>query len=74
MTLGNPQLVTVRSISLYPEQHATIAQFAADSGLGYSAALRFIIQDWVRLKRAAIHAHHPADDHALDTEASIYAR
>lgn len=40
-----------RSISLYPEQDATVFQFAKDSGLeNYSAALRMIINEWRKLK------------------------
>ena len=50
------QLVSVKGISLYPEQDAIVSQFAAESGLGYSAAIRFIIQDWARLKRSALYA------------------
>lgn len=40
-----------RNISLYPEQDATVSQFAKDSGLeSYSSAVRFIINEWRRLK------------------------
>ena len=48
------QLVSVKGISLYPEQDSIVSQFAAESGLGYSAATRFIIQDWARFRRAAL--------------------
>lgn len=38
-----------RSVSLFPEQDAAITAFAKDSGLeNYSAALRMIINQWVR--------------------------
>lgn len=46
-----------RSISLYPEQDATVSQFAKDSGLeSYSSALRFIINEWRRLKLAELNS------------------
>jgi hypothetical protein len=38
-----------RSVSLFPEQDAAVTAFAKDSGLeNYSAALRMIINQWLR--------------------------
>lgn len=40
-----------RNVSLYPEQEAILFQVAKDNGLGnVSAALRYIVTDWVRLR------------------------
>ena len=40
-----------RNFSLYPEQEAVLVQVAKDNGLGsVSAALRFVVTDWVRLR------------------------
>lgn len=47
-----------RSVSLFPEQDATITAFAKDSGLeNYSAALRMIINQWVRYEAEKAKAH-----------------
>lgn len=44
-----------RSISLYPEQDAAVSAFAKDSGLeNYSAALRMIINQWLRYEAARV--------------------
>lgn len=43
-----------RSISLYPRETAIVMQIAKDNGLDFSSALRYIISDWVRMKRDAI--------------------
>ena len=41
-----------RNLSLYPEQEAVLVQTAKEFGLGtMSGALRFVIVDWVRLRR-----------------------
>lgn len=38
-----------RSVSLFPTQDAAVTAFAKDSGLeNYSAALRMIINQWLR--------------------------
>lgn len=40
-----------RSVSLFPEQDATVSAFAKDSGIeNYSVALRMIINEWLRMK------------------------
>ena len=66
-------VVSVKGISLYPEQDAVIAQFAKESGLGYSAAIRFIIQDWVKLKRSAIQAAAPTNHDHTEEETLVPA-
>lgn len=38
------------SFSLYQEQSDLLTQVAKDYGLGRSAALRYIITDWARLR------------------------
>jgi hypothetical protein len=63
--------VVARNVSLYPEQHAVLIQVAKDTGLGnVSAALRYIITDWVKLKRAAVEAATPNDGY----ETTAFAR
>jgi len=48
------ELMKASSVTLYPVDWATAAQVAKDYGLtGVSAGLRFIIRDWLRLKRQA---------------------
>jgi len=50
-----------RSVSLFPEQDAAIAAFAKDSGLeNYSAALRMIINQWVRYEAERHQARSPS--------------
>lgn len=45
--------VVTRNISLYPDQDELLAQVARDYGLAsISAAVRFIIHDWQRLRKA----------------------
>lgn len=44
-----------RSVSLYPVQDAAIAAYAKDSGLeNYSAALRMMINQWLRYEQARL--------------------
>lgn len=46
------QLTEARNITMYPLDWATATQVAKDNGLGsVSAGLRFIVRDWLRLKR-----------------------
>ena len=60
----SPNVIT-RNISIYPDQEAVIVQFARESGLeSVSAALRFIINDWVNLKRAEIATAAPVEARA----------
>lgn len=47
-----------RSISLYPTQDAAVTAFAKDSGLeNWSAALRMIINQWLRYETEKAKAH-----------------
>lgn len=48
------QLVKNRNVSIYPVQEAMLIQFAKENGLSVSAALRFILNDWLRMKREAL--------------------
>lgn len=46
--------VTPRSVSMFSEQWAVLRQVAKDTGLGsVSAAARYVITDWQRLKKQA---------------------
>jgi hypothetical protein len=50
------ELVKNRNFSIYPVQEAMLIQFAKENGLSVSAALRFILKDWMRMKRSKIRA------------------
>ena len=44
-----------RSVSLYPIQDSVVMAYAKDSGLeNYSAALRMIINQWLRYEQARL--------------------
>lgn len=46
-----------KSITMYPEQWALLHQVSKDAGQGtISAGARFLITDWLRLKRLEQHA------------------
>lgn len=52
-----------RSVSLFPAQDATVTAFAMDSGLqNYSAALRMIINQWLRYETKKRQADLPEPD------------
>ena len=47
------QVVVTQNLSIYPEDRAVLHQVAEDYGLAsVSAAARFIIRDWVKMKQA----------------------
>ena len=53
-TITRRPLTTATVLTLYDEQRAVLAQVAKETGRTRSGAARFIINDWVNLKRAAL--------------------
>jgi hypothetical protein len=49
------------SISIFPVHRRIIEEFAGQDHRSFSNAVQFIIEDWARLKRAAIHAAAPTE-------------
>ena len=47
-------------MSLYPRHIRIIRQFAEETQRSDSNAVQFILEDWKRLKREAIHESEPA--------------
>ena len=48
-----------QSYMIRPEQRTLLQRFARETDRSVSAALRFIIDDWVNLKRTALEAAKP---------------
>ena len=49
--MSTPNSTTIpRNVSLYPEDHAIIHQYAKDRGQTFSGGLRLIIREWAELK------------------------
>lgn len=42
-----------KNVSIYPEQETVVRDVARQFGLSFSSALRYIINDWARLRRRA---------------------
>ena len=54
-TVESTSKYITRSVSLYPAQDAAVMAYAKDSGLeNYSAALRMIINQWLRYEQARV--------------------
>jgi len=52
------QVVVTQNLSIYPEDRAVLHQVAKDYGLAsLSAAARFIIRDWVKMKQTGEDGH-----------------
>ena len=50
----------IKTISLYPDQEAILIKAAKEFGLGsLSAAVRFVINDWVKTKGTEFAAPQP---------------
>lgn len=57
--------LTARNFAIRTDQEAMLVQFAKDDDRSVSGALRFILDDWVGLKRSAIQAAAPAEAEAV---------
>jgi hypothetical protein len=53
--------LTARNFAIRTDQEAMLVQFAKDDDRSVSGALRFILDDWVGLKRVALQAAAPAE-------------
>jgi hypothetical protein len=57
--------LTARNFAIRADQESMLVQFAIDDDRSVSGALRYILDDWVSLKRAAIQAAAPVDPEAV---------
>ena len=55
---GGPKTFT-KAVTLYPQQDKIIRTYADEFNRSYSNALQFIVEDWARLRRAAIQQAEP---------------
>lgn len=58
------EMLTARNFAIRTDQEAMLVQFAKDDDRSVSGALRFILDDWVALKRAALQVAAPVEAEA----------
>ncbi len=64
--MPDQQNTTTRNISLYPEQVDVLEQVAKDIGGNFSAAVRYIVSDWVRSKAPQYAPPAPQSEYPAD--------
>lgn len=57
--------LTARNFAIRTDQEAMLIQIAKDDDRSVSGALRYILDDWVAIKRAAIQAAAPVEAEAV---------
>jgi hypothetical protein len=57
--------LTARNFAIRTDQEAMLVQLAKDDDRSVSGALRFILDDWMSLKRAALQAAAPVEAEAV---------
>lgn len=61
MQTDDREPITTRNFAIRADQEAMLVQFAKDEDRSVSGALRFILDDWLALKRAALEAARPQE-------------